>query len=145
MPFLLEESVWSQTNSDYVVHIPITNEEGTIYKNDVMGTKHLELIKLVKENWVDAGKNEELCIIPTTSHNVSNTVIIDNYDEIVNYIWENQNSFTAVSFLSQFGDKDYNQAPNTSVLTSEELISIPINSPMFTKATFENACCITVF
>ena len=92
-----------------------------MYKNDLTGVKHLELIKLVKENWVDAGKDQNLCIIPTTSHNVSNTVIIDNYDEITDYIFQHQNTFTAVSFLDQFGDKDYNQSPNTSVLNFEEI------------------------
>ena len=121
MEFLIEESVYSRTKSDYAVFVPIVNPEGTMYKNELMGIKHLELIKLVKENWVDAGKTQETCIIPTTSHNVSNTVIIDNYDEITDYIFEHQHTFTAVSFLDQFGDKDYNQSPNTSVLDFEEI------------------------
>jgi len=123
MEFLLEESVNSSTNADYVVFVPIVNPDGTLYKNELQGVKHLELIKLVKENWVDAGKRIENCIIPTTSHNVSNTVIIDNYEEITNYIYEHQNTFTAVSFIDQFGDKDYNQSPNTSVLDFDELYS----------------------
>ena len=123
MPFLLEDSVHSTNKTDYVVFIPIENEKNTIFKDSLKGVKHLELIKLVKENWVDAGKNENLCIIPDTSHNVSNTVIIDNYEEIVDYIYNNQHIFAAVSFISEFGDKEYNQSPNTSVLSSEELLA----------------------
>ena len=122
MPDLLEESVWSNTNSDYVVFVPIENEDGTQYKDEMQGVKHLELIKLVQEYWVMKGKNEERCYNKTTNHNVSNTVIIDNTEEITDYIYEHQNIFAAVSFISPYGDKDYNQAPFTSVMNTEELV-----------------------
>jgi len=121
MPFLIEEGVYSETKSDYAVFVPIENLKGTLYKNDLQGVKHLELIKLVQENWVKEGKTENKCIIPTLCHNVSNTVIIDDYEQISNYIFEQQDKFTAVSFLSLFGDKDWNQSPNTSVLNFGEI------------------------
>lgn len=121
-PEILEESVWSNTGTDFVVYSPCENPEGTLYKDEMTGVKHLKLIELVQNSWVSEGKNEELCYVPTTDHNVSNTVIIDDKEEIVNYIFENQKTFTAVSFLSNFGDKDYAQSPNTSVLDTEELI-----------------------
>jgi len=121
MPFLIEEGVYSETKSDYAVFVPLQNPKGTLYKNNLQGVKHLELIKLVKENWVDAGKVESRCIIPNTSHNVSNTVIIDDYDTITDYVFQHQDTFSAVSFLSLFGDKDWNQSPNTSVLTFDEI------------------------
>lgn len=122
MPEVLEESVWSSTKTDYVVYSPCENTDGTLYKEDMQGVKHLELIKLVQNSWVSEGKTEELCYVPTSQHNVSNTVIIDNLEEVVDYIYKNQDYFTAVSFLSLFGDKDYAQAPFTSVLNTEELI-----------------------
>ena len=53
---------------------------------------------------------------------MSNTVIIDNKEEIIDYIFKHQDNFTAVSFLSPTGDKDYNQAPFTSVLNTQELV-----------------------
>ena len=123
MKFIIEEGVYSRTKSDYAVFVPIENPDGTIYKSEMQGVKHLDIIKMVKENWVDAGKTEELCIIPTSSHNVSNTVIIDNFDEIIDYIYDHQNTFTAVSFQSSFSDKDWNQSPNTSVFNFEEIYS----------------------
>ena len=86
------------------------------------GIKHLELIKLVQENWVNAGTNVEACLKPWLRHSVSCTVIIDNQDEITKYIYDNQDSFKAVSFLSDYGDKDFNQAPFTSVLTMDEIV-----------------------
>lgn len=131
IPHILEESAWSSTGTDYVVYVPCENIDGTIYKDEMMGVKHLKLIELVQNSWVSEGKTEELCYVPTTDHNVSNTVIIDNKEEIVDYIFENQNTFTAVSFLSQSGDKDYVQAPNTSVLTTEEIISKYGDGAMF--------------
>lgn len=128
---MLEDSVWSSTGTDYVVFSPCENPEGTLYKEDMQGVKHLKLIELVQNSWVKEGKTEELCYVPTTNHNVSNTVIIDDKEEIVDYIFEHQSNFTAVSFLSMFGDKDYNQAPFTSVLNTEELIEKYGDGAMF--------------
>jgi len=121
-PEMLEHSYWSQTGSDYVVFSPCENPEGTLYKDDMQGVKHLELIKLVQNSWVKAGKREDKCYVPTTNHNVSNTVIIDDRDAIVDYIYEHKDAFTAVSFMSEFGDKDYTQAPFTSVLDTQQLV-----------------------
>jgi ribonucleoside-diphosphate reductase alpha chain len=122
MSFLLEESVWSSTKSDYVVFVPIENPKNGLFKKNMKGVKHLEYIKMVQENWVNAGTNKELCVYDGINHNTSCTVIIDDKDEIINYIWDNRNFFTAVSFMSDYGDKDFNQAPFTSVLELNDLI-----------------------
>jgi ribonucleoside-triphosphate reductase (thioredoxin) len=123
MSFLLEESVWSSTNSDYVVFVPVENPKQGLFKKDMKGIKHLELIKLVQQHWVNAGTNPELCVYNPVNHNTSCTVIIDDKDAIVEYIWDNKDYFTAVSFISDYGDKDFNQAPFTSVLNLDELIA----------------------
>ena len=122
MPFLLEESVWSSTKSDYVVFVPVENPKNGLFKKDMKGIKHLELIKLVQQNWVNAGTNHELCAYQGVNHNTSCTVIIDDKDVIVDYIWNERDLFTAVSFMSDYGDKDFNQAPFTSVLNLDELV-----------------------
>lgn len=124
MPFILEESVWSATNADYVVFIPIENPKGGLYKADMKGIKHLELIKLVQENWVDEGTNEKYCLKPWLRHSTSCTVIIDNIQEITDYIFEHNDKFKAVSFLSDYGDKDFNQAPFTSILNTEDIMEL---------------------
>lgn len=121
MSFLLEESVWSANNTDFVVFVPITTPKDALIKDDVKGVKHLEIIKLIQQNWIIPGTNRQLGICPDTTHNCSCTVIIDNKEDVVNYIWNNRKEFTAISFLSDFGDKDFNQAPFTSVLTFEEI------------------------
>ena len=71
MSFLLEDSVWSATSSDWVVFVPIVHPKNGLFKKDLKGVKHLELIKLVQENWVIPGTNEELCAYKGINHNVS--------------------------------------------------------------------------
>jgi ribonucleoside-diphosphate reductase alpha chain len=122
MSFLLEESVWSSTKSDYVVFVPVENPKQGLFKKDMKGIKHLELIKLVQQNWVNEGTNPELCTYNPVNHNTSCTVIIDDKDTIVEYIWNERDYFTAVSFMSDYGDKDFNQAPFTSVLNLNEIV-----------------------
>lgn len=122
MSYLLEESTWSATDSDYVVFVPIECEEGTMYKDTIKGIKHLEYIKLIQENWVNAGCNVKHCLKPWLRNSVSCTIIIDNQEDITKYLYENQDFFKAVSFLSDYGDKDFNQAPFTSVLNLGEIM-----------------------
>ncbi len=122
-PEMLEESLWSNTQSDWVVYVPCENHDDVIVKDEMHGVKHLKLIELVQNSWIKEGKNEEHCYNPLTNHNVSNTVIIDNKEEVVDYIFRHQENFSACSFISQFGDKDYAQAPFTSVLNTQELVN----------------------
>lgn len=121
MPYLLEESTWSATDADYVVFVPIECEDGTMYKDEVKGIKHLEYIKLIQEHWVNTGTNVKYSLKPWLRNSVSCTIIIDNQQDITEYIYNNQDFFKAVSFLSGYGDKDFNQAPFTSVLSMEEI------------------------
>ena len=121
-PEVLEESKWSATNTDWIVYATYENPEGTMIKDDMQGVKHLELIRLVQNSWVAGGKRPERCYEEGTDHNVSNTVIMDDKEEIIDYLYEAQDDFTAVSFISEFGDKDYPQSPFTSVLNTDELI-----------------------
>jgi ribonucleoside-diphosphate reductase alpha chain len=121
-PEMLEESVYSASHTDYVVFTPCENPEGTLYKDEMQGIKHLELIKLVQKYWVREGAIPERAYNPLTEHNVSNTVIIDDKKAIVDYLYKNQDDFTAVAFMSNHGDKDWNQAPFTSVLDTKELV-----------------------
>jgi ribonucleoside-triphosphate reductase len=121
-PDLIEDSVWSSTDSDYVIYIPIKNDPGALFKDQMVGIAHLEKIKFVQEHWISEGKHIDRCFNKGVMNNVSCTVIIDNYDEIAKYMFENQDYFTAVSFLSNTGDKDYPQMPFTSIKDSAELL-----------------------
>jgi ribonucleoside-triphosphate reductase len=121
-PHMVEESVWSATGSDVVISFPIVPKEGSIFKDDLIGVDHLEKVKLAQKHWVEAGTNVELCADPGVRHNVSNTIIVKDWDEVERYVFENRRSFAGISFLSAMGDKDFNQAPNTSVISAEEMV-----------------------
>ena len=121
-PWMVEESVWSAGGTDVVVSFPIIPGEESIYKDDLIGVKHLELVARAQKHWVNAGTNVDLCADQGVRHNVSNTIIVDDWDEVEKYVFENRYSFAGISFLPMTGDKDFNQAPNTAVITAEEMV-----------------------
>ena len=121
-PYMVEESVWSAGGTDVVVSFPIIPHEESIYKDDLIGVKHLELVAKAQKHWVNAGTNEDLCADKGIRHNVSNTIIVDDWDEVEKYVFENRHSFAGISFLPMSGDKDYNQAPNTAVITANKMV-----------------------
>tara|TARA_Y200000002_G_scaffold352928_1_gene331991 strand:- start:431 stop:2647 length:2217 start_codon:yes stop_codon:yes gene_type:complete len=121
-PYMVEESVWSSNGTDVVVSFPILPNKDSIIKDDLIGVKHLELVKKAQKHWVDAGTNEDLCADKGVRHNVSNTILVDDWDEVEKYVFENRHSFAGISFLSMMGDKDFNQAPNTAVITSKDMV-----------------------
>lgn len=131
MSFLLENSVWSANQTDFVVFVPIVNPKDGLFKKDMKGVKHLEFIRMVQQNWIVPGTVPELGICPETTHNCSCTVIVDDQEEIINYIWDNRQDFTAISFISDYGDKDFNQAPFTSVLTPQQIFELYGNGALF--------------
>ena len=121
-PFMVEDSVWSATGSDVVVSFPILPKKGSIFKDELLGVDHLEKVKLAQKHWVEAGTNVELCADEGVRHNVSNTIIVDDWDQVEKYVFENRNSFAGISFLPMTGDKDYNQAPNTAVISAKDMV-----------------------
>lgn len=121
-PYMVEESVWSAGGTDVVVSFPIIPHKGSYLKDNLLGVDHLKLVAIAQKHWVVAGTNEELCADKGIRHNVSNTIIVDDWDEVETYVFENRYSFSGISFLSMSGDKDYNQAPNTAVITAKEMV-----------------------
>ena len=121
-PYMVEESVWSAGGTDVVVSFPILPKKGSMYKDDLLGVKHLELVAKAQKYWVEVGTNEDLCADKGVRHNVSNTIIVDDWNAVENYVFENRHSFAGISFLGMTGDKDYNQAPNTAVITAKDMV-----------------------
>ncbi len=83
-PKMVEESVWG---NDIVVAFPVVSPEHSIYKKDLLGVKQLEYVKLVQQSWIEEGTNIKLCRIPELRHNVSNTITVDDWDEVSDYIF----------------------------------------------------------
>ena len=124
-PYMVEESVWSAGRTDYVVAFPVISPEGSLYREELYGTKLLEKVSAVQNNWVEFGTNEKLCAHPKLRHNVSNTVTVMDHQwrEVEDYVFENRGAYAGISFLGGSGDKDFNQAPMTEVLTEEQIVS----------------------
>lgn len=123
-PSMIENSVWSNSGTDKVVSFPIVSSEHSIYKSNLLGVKQLEFVKLVQQNWVEEGTNIELCVDKNLRHNVSNTITVDDWDEIEEYIYQNRQWFAGISLLSSMGDKAYPQAPFTEVRTAQQMLNI---------------------
>lgn len=122
-PTMVVECDGSET--DYVLYIPITLPETALVEGQLSAVEFLEKVALAKRYWVDEGKNPGLSLYEGTSHNISNTVTVrDNeWENVFKYIFDHQEVFSGISFISDFGDKEYNQAPFTAVPTLESLVS----------------------
>lgn len=140
-PYMVEESVWSANNTDYVIMWPIVAPKGSLFKKDLQGVKFLEYVKLIQTHWVNAGTDVGLCVDPNLRHNVSNTTMVseDDWDKVSKYVFENKDYFTGISFISASGDKDYPQAPFTAVLTPKEIVSKYGDAALFASGLIVDA------
>ena len=123
-PQACEKSAWSANNTDEVVKFPIEVPDGSKLKNQLPAVEMLSVVKDTQKNWVQSGKNRSLCTQDFLSHNVSNTVTVqpDEWEEVTKYIYNNRKFFAGISLIPQSGDKDYPQAPFTTVYTSREIV-----------------------
>ena len=123
-PYMVEESVWSANQSDFSIAFPIIAKEGSIFRNESKDIEFLEKVKKVQANWVEYGTNVKHCADPKVRHNVSNTCTVppDAWDDVEEYVFQNRKFFSGISFLGDFGDKDFNQAPNAEVLTEDQIV-----------------------
>ena len=119
-PDLCEESVWSANKTDDVLTFPIAIPEGAMVKEDLTAIKHLDIIRETQENWVDYGTSKYNK--KNIKHSVSCTILVEEneWDKVIDYLYNNRNFFTAVSLLPKSGDKIYKQAPMEAVLTKED-------------------------
>lgn len=122
-PLAVEESVWSNNKTDQVISFLCEVPPGAITKNQMSAIELLEKVKFCQQNWVEYGTNVELCVKPFLRHNVSNTITVkpEEWDEVAKYIYRNRNWFAGISLLPASGDKDYAQAPFTTIFTPAEI------------------------
>ena len=118
------KSSWSANNTDEVIKFPIEVPDGAKLKNQLPAIEMLSIVKDTQKNWVYSGKNRSLCTQQYLSHNVSNTVTVkpDEWQSVTKYIYDNRKYFAGISLIPQSGDKDYPQAPFTTVYTSREIV-----------------------
>jgi ribonucleoside-triphosphate reductase len=123
-PQACEKSSWSANNTDEVIKFPIEVPDGSKLKNQLPAVEMLSIVKDTQKHWVQSGKNKSLCTQEYLSHNVSNTVTVkpDEWGDVTRYIYDNRKYFAGISLIPQSGDKDYPQAPFTTVYTSREIV-----------------------
>jgi ribonucleoside-diphosphate reductase alpha chain len=123
-PQACEKSRWSANNTDEVIKFPVEVPDGSKLKNQLPAVEMLGIVKDTQKNWVNSGKNKHLCTQDFLSHNVSNTVTVkpDEWNSVTRYIYDNRKYFAGISLIPQSGDKDYPQAPFTTVYTSREIV-----------------------
>ena len=123
-PLACEKSSWSANDTDEVVKFPIEVPDGSKLKNQLPAVEMLGVVKDAQKNWVHSGKNRSLCTQEFLSHNVSNTVTVqpDEWESVTEFIYNNRKFFAGISLIPQSGDKDYPQAPFTTVYTSREIV-----------------------
>lgn len=123
-PLACEKSSWSANDTDEVVKFPIEVPDGSKLKNQLPAVEMLGVVKDAQRNWVHSGKNRSLCTQDFLSHNVSNTVTVqpDEWESVTKFIYNNRKFFAGISLIPQSGDKDYPQAPFTTVYTSREIV-----------------------
>lgn len=124
-PLAVEDSVWSNNGTDVVISFLCEVPAGAIIKNQLKAIELLDRVKLTQQNWVEFGTNEEHCRLKNIRHNVSNTITVksEEWDEVEEYIYTNRQWFAGISLLASSGDKDYPQAPFTTVHTPTEIVS----------------------
>lgn len=120
----VEESVWSANETDEVITFLCEVPANARTKVNIEGIKLLEYVKSTQMNWVNSGKNRNLCVKPFLNHNVSNTIHVkdDEWDDVSKYIYQNKKYFAGIAILGIDGDKDYPQAPFTTVYTPDEIV-----------------------
>lgn len=123
-PQACHKSAWSANNTDEIIKFPIEVPDGAKLKNQLPAVEMLSVVKETQKNWVNSGKNGSLCTQDYLSHNVSNTVTVkpDEWEDVTKYIYSNRKYFAGISLIPQSGDKDYPQAPFTTVYTSREIV-----------------------
>lgn len=121
-PHMVEPSVYDLNGRTEVITFPVEGPVFGVYRDELSATQHLAYIRLVQENWVQAGRRHEEHS-PGLHHNVSCTVSVkpDEWPAVADYIWNHRHSFTGVAMLQDCGDKVYAQAPREGVATPEDI------------------------
>lgn len=119
-PRAIKESIWSNNHTDNCIMFAIEAKPGSVLKEDLLGVNQLEIVKKLQNNWIRTGKRIES---DTIENNVSNTVQVDNWEEVQEYVWDNRYDLSGVSFIGAINELDYNQPAYSKVLDPQEMLS----------------------
>ena len=140
-PRACEESVWSANDSDDVISFCIEVAAGSKTKNQISALDLLQYVKSTQQNWVMIGKTDALCTKDWLNHNVSNTINVkpEEWEEVEKFIYKNRRYFCGISLLPASGDKDYPQAPFTTIYLPSEQVAHYGDASLFVSGLIEVA------
>lgn len=112
-PELLEDEYF-RPHDTAVISIPQRAPKGSVTRKE----SEIELLERVKKfytEWIKPGH-----VSGDNTHNVSATISVrdENWDSIGDWVWENRDSFSGLSFLP-FSDHTYKQAPFEDITEDE--------------------------
>lgn len=121
-PHMVEPSVYDLNGRTEVISFPVEGPVFGVFREELSAVRHLAYIRLVQENWVQAGRRHER-YSPGLHHNVSCTVSVrpDEWAAVADYIWAHRHNFTGVALFQDHGDKVYAQAPREGVATVADI------------------------
>ena len=119
IPGLMEDS--KRDSNETILCLPIVAPEGAITRHEP-ALALLNRIKVVYDSWVKTGHGTG-----DNTNNISATVSIkdDEWDSVVEWMWENRKSYNGLSVLNYDGGQ-YEQAPFTDASKEEIEELIPL-------------------
>lgn len=127
-PMMVKPSVYDK-EVEGVISFPVELDDNVLTSEYSSAVDFLEMVKMTKAHWIENGTNFDHQFykkhpkFAKMRMNVSNTCMVkdDEWDEVKEYVWNNRDVFSGISFLPKGGDLLYPQAPYTSVLDEKEL------------------------
>ncbi len=113
-PQLIEDDYF-KPKIQAIIKVPQKAPIGASVRKNTTAIQMLERVKHYHTNWIKPGHRKG-----ANTNNISATVTVkdDEWKEVGNWLWDNKNSYTALSFLP-YDDHSYIQAPFES--TTEEI------------------------
>lgn len=127
-PMMVKPSAYDK-EVESVISFPVELDDNVLTSEYSSAVDFLEMVKMTKAHWIENGTNFDHQFykkhpkFAKMRMNVSNTCMVkdDEWDEVKEYVWNNRDVFSGISFLPKGGDLLYPQAPYTSVLDEKEL------------------------
>lgn len=96
---------------------PIAAPAGATTTLDQTARDQLDTVASTQRAWVDPGTRPDRCAHPSLRHNVSATITVQEHewDEVAEIVYERRHVYGGLSFLEDFGDLSYPNAPRCDV------------------------------